>query len=107
MPGTSTALIEAPIYARANGYLKARYVDIGDHVRKGQLLAIIDAPDLDQQVDQAREQLRQAESQLAQQVTQLALTKVTTDRYRELVRRGVFLTSGWRPARSRLSGAAR
>ena len=67
VPGTTTPLTEASVYARANGYLKQRFVDIGDHVRKGQLLAIIDAPDLDQQVDQAREQLRQAESQLAQQ----------------------------------------
>ncbi len=90
VPGTTTPLTESSVYARANGYLKQRFVDIGDHVRKGQLLAIIDAPDLDQQVDQAREQLRQSEAQLAQQVTQLALTKVTTDRYRELVARGVF-----------------
>ena len=78
------------MYARANGYLKRRLVDIGDHVRKGQLLAIIDAPDLDQQVDQAREQVRQAEAQLAQQETQLALNKVTFDRYRALVAKGVF-----------------
>ena len=90
VPGTTTPLEEADIYARANGYLKARYVDIGDRVHKGQLLGLIDAPDLDQQVDQAREQLRQAEAQTAQQETQLALTKVTVDRYRALVERGVF-----------------
>ena len=90
VPGTTTPMIESSVYARANGYLKKRFVDIGDHVRKGQLLAIIDAPDLDQQVDQAREQLRQADAQLAQQQTQLALTKVTDDRYQALVARGVF-----------------
>ena len=90
VPGTTIPYVEASIYARANGYLKSLYVDIGDHVHKGQLLGIIDAPDLDQQVDQAREQLRQAESQVAQQETQLALTKVTVDRYRALVERGVF-----------------
>ncbi len=90
IPGTTTPLEEADIYARANGYLKARYVDIGDRVHKGQLLALIDAPDLDQQVDQARQQLRQAQAQQAQQETQLALNKVTVDRYRELVERGVF-----------------
>jgi multidrug efflux pump subunit AcrA (membrane-fusion protein) len=90
VPGTTTPLIESSVYARANGYLKKRYVDIGDHVRKGQLLATIDAPDLDQQVEQAREQLNQAESQLRQQETQLALTKVTVDRYRVLVAKGVF-----------------
>ena len=54
VPGTTSALTEAYLYARANGYLRKRYVDIGDHVKKGQLMAIIDAPDLDQQVDQAR-----------------------------------------------------
>jgi multidrug efflux pump subunit AcrA (membrane-fusion protein) len=78
------------VYARANGYLRARYVDIGDHVRKGQVLAIIDAPDLDAQVAQAREQLRQAEMQVAQQQAQLDLARVTWERYRVLVAKGVF-----------------
>ncbi len=90
LPGTTTPLTESSVYARANGYLKKRYVDIGDHVYKGQLLAVIDAPDLDAQVAQARQQLDQATAQLAQQETQLALTKVTVDRYRALVARGVF-----------------
>ncbi len=90
VPGTTIPLTQSSVYARANGYLKARFVDIGDHVRKGQLLAIIDAPDLDQQVDQAREQVRQANAQLDQQKTQLALTKITNDRYQALVARGVF-----------------
>jgi multidrug efflux pump subunit AcrA (membrane-fusion protein) len=90
VPGTTTPLVESAIYARANGYLKRRYVDIGDHVRKGQLLAIIDSPDLDAQVEQARQQVNQAEAQLAQQQTQLALNKVTNDRYQALVKRGVF-----------------
>lgn len=90
VPGTTTPLTESSVYARANGYLKKRYVDIGDHVVKGQLLALIDAPDLDAQVVQARQQLIQAQSQLAQQETQLALTKVTVDRYRVLVAKGVF-----------------
>ena len=90
VPGTTTPLTEAFVYARANGYLKKRYVDIGDHVHKGQLLALIDSPDLDQQVDQAREQLRQAEAQKAQQDTQLALTHITVERWRVLVAKGVF-----------------
>ena len=90
VPGTTSAFTEAYIYARANGYLKKRYVDIGDHVTKGQLMAIIDAPDLDQQVDQAREQLRQAEAQQTQQQAQLELNRVTWERYRTLVARGVF-----------------
>ncbi|RXH54292.1 efflux RND transporter periplasmic adaptor subunit [Granulicella sibirica] len=90
VPGTTTPLVQAFVYARANGYLKTRLVDIGDHVRRGQLLAVIDAPDLDQQVDQARQQLRQAEAQVGQQRTQLALNKVTWDRWRVLVAKGVF-----------------
>ncbi len=90
VPGTTTPLTEAFVYARANGYLKKRYADIGDRVKKGQLLALIDAPDLDQQVDQAREQLRQTEAQKAQQDTQLALTRITVERWRVLVQKGVF-----------------
>lgn len=90
VPGTTIPITVSSVYARANGYLKKRFVDIGDHVHKGQLLAIIDAPDLDQQVVQARQQVNQAEAQLAQQQTQLALTKVTVERYRALVARGVF-----------------
>jgi multidrug efflux pump subunit AcrA (membrane-fusion protein) len=90
VPGTTAPLVEAYIYARANGYLRKRLVDIGDHVKKGQLLALIDAPDLDQQVDQAREQLNQAKAQLAQQQAQLALNRVTWDRWRVLVAKGVF-----------------
>jgi multidrug efflux pump subunit AcrA (membrane-fusion protein) len=90
VPGTTASLIEAYIYARANGYLRKRFVDIGDHVKKGQILALIDAPDLDQQVDQAREQLHQAESQVEQQQAQLNLNRVTWDRWRTLVAKGVF-----------------
>jgi multidrug efflux pump subunit AcrA (membrane-fusion protein) len=90
VPGTTTPLTQANVYARANGYLKKRYVDIGDHVHQGQLLALIDAPDLDQQVDQARAALRQAQSQLAQQQSQLDLARVTWERWKVLVAKGVF-----------------
>jgi multidrug efflux pump subunit AcrA (membrane-fusion protein) len=90
VPGTTIPLTEAYVYARANGYLKKRYVDIGDHVREGQLLATIDAPDLDAQVVQARQQVAQAEQQMAQQQSQLALATVTVQRYRVLVQKGVF-----------------
>lgn len=90
LPGSTSALTEAYIYARANGYLKKRLVDIGDHVHKGQLLAIIDAPELDQQVEQAREQVRQAQAQQEQQEAQLALAKVTWERWSALVKKGVF-----------------
>ena len=60
-PGSITPITEAYIFARAAGYLKRRYVDIGDRVSAGQLLAEIDAPDLDQQVTQAQAALSQAE----------------------------------------------
>src|SRR5580698_5169228 len=90
LPGTTIPLTEAYVYARASGYLKTRLVDIGDRVRKDQLLAVVDAPDLDQQVAQARQQLMQAERQLDQQKSQLALATVTVQRYRVLVRKGVF-----------------
>ena len=90
LPGTTIPLTEAFIYARANGYLTKRYADIGDHVVKGQLLGVIDAPDLDAQVAQARQQLDQAEQQLEQQRSQLALATVTVNRYRVLVAKGVF-----------------
>src|SRR5690242_2306783 len=58
LPGTVQAFYEAPIYARTNGYLHAWYTDIGTSVKKGQLLAEIDTPEVDQQ-------LRQAEADLA------------------------------------------
>jgi multidrug efflux pump subunit AcrA (membrane-fusion protein) len=90
VPGTTIPLTEAYVYARANGYLQKRYADIGDHVKKGQLLAVIDAPDLDAQVAQARQQVFQAERQLDQQESQLALATVTVKRYRVLVAKGVF-----------------
>jgi multidrug efflux pump subunit AcrA (membrane-fusion protein) len=90
VPGTTIPLTEAYVYARANGYLKKRFVDIGDRVKKNQLLAIIDAPDLDAQVSQAKQQVLQAERQLDQQKSQLALATVTVQRYRVLVTKGVF-----------------
>ncbi len=90
VPGTTLPLTQAYVYARANGYLQRRLVDIGDHVHKGQLLAVVDAPDLDAQVAQAEQQLRQSEQQLDQQKAQLALATVTVNRYRVLVAKGVF-----------------
>ncbi|AFL87989.1 RND family efflux transporter, MFP subunit [Terriglobus roseus DSM 18391] len=90
VPGTTAPMTEAYIYARANGYLKKRFVDIGDHVKKGQLLGVIDAPDLDQNVEMARQQLHQAEADEAQQQAQLDLKRVTWERWRTLVAKGVF-----------------
>jgi RND family efflux transporter MFP subunit len=79
LPGMIAAFSQSPVYARVTGYVRAWYVDIGAHVTKGQLLAEIDVPDLDQQLNQARAMLRQAEANLA-------LAKVTAPRYQELIK---------------------
>jgi RND family efflux transporter MFP subunit len=68
LPGNTEPFNATPIYARTNGYLKDWYVDIGAHVRQGQLLAEIETPEVDQQLEQARADLKnaQANEQLAQ-----------------------------------------
>src|SRR5258706_10662105 len=73
------AFSQSPIYARVDGYVRTWHVDIGTRVTKGQLLAEIDAPEVDQQLMQARAMLNQAE-------TTLALAKLTTPRYQELIK---------------------
>ena len=78
VPGTVQAFSESPIYARINGYLRVWNADIGTHVRKGQLLAAIEAPEVDQQ-------LRQARAMLAQAQANLQLATVTSARYRDLI----------------------
>lgn len=95
LPGNTTPVTEAYIYARASGYVKRRLVDIGDRVKEGQLLAEIDAPDLDQQVAQARASVAQAEKQLDQAKADLVdaqtkeeLARVTWERYKVLVDHG-------------------
>ena len=62
LPGRLEAYSQAQIYARVSGYLKAWYVDIGTPVKAGQLLAEIDAPDLDQQILQAKADLASAQA---------------------------------------------
>src|ERR1700761_1246263 len=57
LPGNVQAFVEAPIYARTSGYLKVWYTDIGDHVAKGQVLAEIEAPEVDQQLRQSQADL--------------------------------------------------
>src|SRR5271157_4587939 len=66
LPGTMQPLTEAPVLARADGYIKRRLVDIGDRVAAGQLLAEIEAPELDQQVKQAQANLQQTQAALTQ-----------------------------------------
>src|SRR5208283_2415805 len=96
LPGSIQAITEAPILARADGYIQKRLVDIGDRVKTGQPLAEIEAPELDQQVLEAKATLQQAQSTLdeaeanyEQGKTQLELARVTAQRWNSLVGRGV------------------
>src|SRR3954453_19488476 len=79
LPGTMQAFTDAGIYARVPGYLRKWYVDLGGRVRAGQLLADIDTPEIDQQLEQARADLATAEAN-----TRLA--QLTAERYRDLIR---------------------
>jgi len=77
LPGNMQAFTESPIYARTNGYLKKWYVDIGGRVKAGQLLAEIETPEVDQQLQQARSQLNTAKANYN-------LAQITSNRYQEL-----------------------
>ncbi len=79
LPGNTQAFDDTPIYARTSGYLKQWYVDIGARVRRGQLLATIETPELDQQLEQAR-----ADLQTAQANFQIA--QITAARWQNLVK---------------------
>jgi RND family efflux transporter MFP subunit len=79
LPGNVEPFITSPIYARTNGYLKKWYFDIGAHVKKGQLLAVIETPEVDQQLQQARSNLLTAQANLE-------LASVTKDRYQGLLK---------------------
>ncbi len=96
LPGNIQAFIDAPIYARASGYLKHWSSDIGARVKAGETLAVIDAPELDQQVRQAQaavEQtkaaLDQAQANLQQGQANEELARVTATRWKNLVAKGV------------------
>ena len=78
LPGTMQAFADASIYARTNGYLKRWYVDIGTRVQAGQVLADIDTPELDQQLQQARADLSTAQANAR-------LAQTTATRYRDLI----------------------
>ena len=95
LPGNIQAVTEAPVLARASGYIKKRYVDIGDRVKEGQLLAEIEAPELDQQVqqakasvDQAKSALEQATANLQQGKTNADMARLTYERWNALVAKG-------------------
>jgi len=79
LPANVQAYVDAPIFARTNGYLKKWYADIGTRVRAGQLLAEIETPEVDQQ-------LRQARADLATSEANLNLAQITADRYAGLLK---------------------
>lgn len=96
LPGNIQAVTEAPILARADGYIKTRKVDIGDRVRAGEPLAEIEAPELDQQVLQAQANLQQTTAALDQALANqrqgkanMELARVTADRWKTLSGKGV------------------
>lgn len=95
LPGSIQAVTEAPVLARASGYIGKRYVDIGDRVKEGQLLADVEAPELDQQVqqakasvEQARSALEQATANLEQGKTNAEMARYTSERWQALVQKG-------------------
>jgi RND family efflux transporter MFP subunit len=77
LPGNVQPFITSPIYARTNGYLKKWYFDIGAHVKQGQLLAVIETPEVDQQLEQSLSNLGTAKANLA-------LAEITKNRYQGL-----------------------
>jgi RND family efflux transporter MFP subunit len=79
LPGNVQPYVTAPIYSRTNGYLQAWYFDIGAHVKKGQLLALIASPEIDQQLGQSRSNLETAKANLR-------LAEITKDRYLDLLK---------------------
>src|SRR6201997_3177152 len=79
LPGNVQPYISSPIYARTNGYLKKWYFDIGARVKKGQLLAVIETPEVDQQLQQARSNLLTAQANLE-------LASITKTRYQGLLK---------------------
>jgi len=96
LPGNIQAVTEGPVLARATGYIKSRLVDIGDHVKEGQVLAEIEAPELDQQIlqaqaaiDQAGSTVEQTQAALQQGQSNEALAKITAERSQKLFDRNV------------------
>jgi RND family efflux transporter MFP subunit len=79
LPGNVQPFITSPIYSRTNGYLKKWYFDIGAHVKQGQLLAVIETPEVDQQLQQSISNLNTAKANLA-------LAEITKNRYEGLVK---------------------
>lgn len=88
LPATLQAFDSATLFARATGYIGQRNVDIGSRVNAGDVLAVISAPDLDQQLAQARGQLAQMQASVAQAAANKELAHVTNKRTAQLVQQG-------------------
>jgi RND family efflux transporter MFP subunit len=80
LPGNMQPFISSPIYARTDGYLKKWYFDIGAHVKAGELLAVIQTPEVDEQLSQAQSTLNTAQANLE-------LAQITRDRYQSLLKK--------------------
>lgn len=96
LPADLQAMIESPIYARVEGYISKRHVDIGWKVKKGQVLAELETPELDQQMKQARAAVSQseasvkhAEAKLVEARASLKLAEITAERWKKLAQEGV------------------
>jgi RND family efflux transporter MFP subunit len=83
LPGETAAWFETTIYARVNGYVAKWLVDIGDHVKKGQLLATIETPELDAELQAARAQLKASEAQVGARKAEAEFSKTTNERWRD------------------------
>jgi multidrug efflux system membrane fusion protein len=105
LPGSLQAFVESPIYARTNGYLVRWYKDIGSHVEKGELLARIDTPEIDQELNQARATRQQT-------VAALELAKISSERWEKLratdsvsAQEADQQTSGYKQAQANLAAS--
>src|ERR1700728_1490172 len=105
LPGSLQAYEDSPIYARTNGYLVRWYKDIGSRVTKGELLANIDTPEVDQELNQTRAARQQI-------VAQMELAKITSDRWQNLLKTDSVSaqevdqnTSGYKQAQANLAAA--
>jgi RND family efflux transporter MFP subunit len=90
LPGTVQAFSQTPIYARTNGYISKRFVDIGDHVKAGQLLAVIEDPQTEQLLRQARATVLQLKAQLVQAQANAKLSTLNNVRNQQLQQEGVI-----------------
>ena len=90
LPGTVTPLEAAHIYARATGFFARRYVDLGDKVRKGQMLGLISAPDLDAIVSQQASLVQQSSAGVESAQATVHLQQVTYNRIHTLVLHGIL-----------------